>query len=98
MYFLRAALNSIQKYNDKEEIDSATFLRMIREKIEIVGLDESSYVFITELRSGLLAGFPNSDISAPAIKVRPPPVTIKASAPLSLIPFSKHSIKPALTA
>ena len=42
MYFLRAALNSIQKYNDKEEIDSSTFLRMIREKIEIVGLDESS--------------------------------------------------------
>ena len=41
MYFLRAALNSIQKYNDKEEIDSSTFLRMIREKIEIVGLDES---------------------------------------------------------
>ena len=41
MYFLRAALNSIHKYNDKEEIDSSTFLRMIREKIEIVGLDES---------------------------------------------------------
>ena len=41
MYFLRAALNSIQKFNDKEEIDSSTFLRMIREKIEIVGLDES---------------------------------------------------------
>ena len=39
----------------------------------MIGLDESSYAFITELRSGLLAGFPNSDISAPAIKVLPPP-------------------------
>ena len=31
----------LQKYKNKEEIDSSTFLKMIREKIKIVGLDES---------------------------------------------------------
>ena len=41
MYFLKAALNSIRKYHDKGEIDSATFLKIIKEKIKIVGLDES---------------------------------------------------------
>ena len=41
MYFLKAALNSIRKYHDKGEIDAATFLKIIKEKIKIVGLDES---------------------------------------------------------
>ena len=41
MYFLKAALNSIRKYEGKEEIDAVDFLSMIKEKLNQVGLDES---------------------------------------------------------
>ncbi len=41
MYFLKAALNSIRKYQGKEEIDAVDFLSMIKEKLNQVGLNES---------------------------------------------------------
>jgi len=41
MYFLKAALNSIRKYHEKEEIDAVDFLSMIKEKLKQVSLDES---------------------------------------------------------
>ena len=41
IYFLRAAVNAIRKYSGKSEIDSAEFLKSIREKLKLVGLDES---------------------------------------------------------
>ncbi|MEE2858099.1 MAG: Fe-S cluster assembly ATPase SufC [Candidatus Neomarinimicrobiota bacterium] len=41
MYFLKAALNAINKYKGKEEIDAVDFLSMIKEKLIQVGLDES---------------------------------------------------------
>ena len=41
IYFLRAAVNAIRKCSGKSEIDSAEFLKSIREKIKMVGLDES---------------------------------------------------------
>ena len=40
-YFLKSALNSIRKYHNQEEIDAATFLKAIKEKIKKVGLDDS---------------------------------------------------------
>ena len=41
MYFLKAALNAINKYKGEEEIDAVDFLSMIKEKLIQVGLDES---------------------------------------------------------
>jgi len=41
MYFLKAAINSIRKYRGKDELDAVTFLKMIREKLKIVKLDDS---------------------------------------------------------
>ncbi len=41
MYFLKAALNSIRKYRGEGEVDASSFLRIIKEKIKLVGLDES---------------------------------------------------------
>jgi len=41
MYFLKAAVNAIRKYNGEKEIDAVDFLSMIREKLKLVDLDES---------------------------------------------------------
>jgi len=41
MYFLKAAVNAVRKSRGEEEIDAVDFLSMIREKLEIVALDES---------------------------------------------------------
>lgn len=41
MYFLKAAINSIRKYRGKDELDAVTFLKMIREKLKVVELDDS---------------------------------------------------------
>ena len=41
MYFLKAALNSIRKYHGKDEIDVSSFLKIIKEKIKMIGLDDS---------------------------------------------------------
>ena len=39
-YFLKAALNSILKARGEEELDAVDFLKLVREKIELVHLDE----------------------------------------------------------
>jgi Fe-S cluster assembly ATP-binding protein len=41
MYFLKAAVNAVRKYRGKDELDAVTFLKMIREKLEVVELDDS---------------------------------------------------------
>ena len=41
VYFLRTALNEIRKANGKEEVDAASFLKMIRKKMELVAMDKS---------------------------------------------------------
>ena len=38
MYFLRTALNSILRAREREEIDAAAFLKLVREKAKIVGV------------------------------------------------------------
>ncbi|MBN1516036.1 Fe-S cluster assembly ATPase SufC [Candidatus Sumerlaeota bacterium] len=38
-YFLKAALNSIRKYNGLDELDAAEFLELVREKMELVKMD-----------------------------------------------------------
>jgi len=38
MYFLRTALNSILRAREQEEIDAATFLKLVREKAKVVGV------------------------------------------------------------
>ena len=39
-YFLKAALNSIRKYRGEDELDAMDFLKLVREKIQLVELDE----------------------------------------------------------
>ncbi len=41
MYFLKAAVNAIRKHRGEEEMDAMDFLKMIREKLKTVKLDES---------------------------------------------------------
>ena len=41
MYFLKAAVNAVRKYQGKEEIDAIDFLSMIKDKLKKVALDES---------------------------------------------------------
>ena len=41
MHFLRSSLNSIRKENGKNELDPGDFIKIFKEKLEIVGLDES---------------------------------------------------------
>lgn len=40
-YFLRAALNAIRKARGLEEIDAMDFLAMVREKMKVLGIEES---------------------------------------------------------
>jgi Fe-S cluster assembly ATP-binding protein len=40
-YFLRAALNTIRKHRGLEELDAMDFLALIREKMNLLGMDES---------------------------------------------------------
>jgi Fe-S cluster assembly ATP-binding protein len=39
-YFLKAALNSIRKANGEKELDAVEFLKLVREKVKIIDLDE----------------------------------------------------------
>ena len=39
-YFLRAALNAIRKYRGEEEVDPVDFLKLIRQKLKVVEMDE----------------------------------------------------------
>jgi len=41
MHFIRAAVNSIRKSQNKKEYDPAQFIKIFKEKLTIVGLDES---------------------------------------------------------
>jgi Fe-S cluster assembly ATP-binding protein len=41
MYFLKAAVNACRKHRGEEEMDAMDFLKMIREKLKLVKLDES---------------------------------------------------------
>src|SRR5690606_23204570 len=41
LQFLRTAMNNIRKHRGQDEIDAATFLKLAREKIQIVNLDQS---------------------------------------------------------
>ena len=41
IYFLKEAINSIRKYNNQKEIDSVSFLKLIRKKLKQVDFDES---------------------------------------------------------
>ena len=40
-YFLRAALNAVRKHRGLPEYDAMSFLRLVRERVKLVGLDES---------------------------------------------------------
>ncbi|MBI3111504.1 MAG: Fe-S cluster assembly ATPase SufC [Ignavibacteriales bacterium] len=40
-YFLKAALNSIRKHNGLEELDAVEFLKLIKQRMKIVDMDES---------------------------------------------------------
>lgn len=39
-YFLRAALNAQRKYRNEEELDAAGFLRLVREKLEVLHIGD----------------------------------------------------------
>jgi len=41
IYFLKAAVNSIRKIKEQDEIDTVDFLKMVRGMLPLVGLDES---------------------------------------------------------
>jgi Fe-S cluster assembly ATP-binding protein len=41
LYFLRAALNSIRKHRGLPELDAADFLAMVRQKMALLGIDNS---------------------------------------------------------
>ncbi len=41
MYFLKAAVNAVRKYRGESELEAVTFLKMIREKLKVVELDDS---------------------------------------------------------
>lgn len=40
-YFLKAALNSVRKHHGEEELDAMEFLKLIKEKMAILHMDES---------------------------------------------------------
>ena len=41
MYFLKAAVNAVRKYRGEDALDAVNFLKMIREKLKVVELDDS---------------------------------------------------------
>jgi Fe-S cluster assembly ATP-binding protein len=40
-YFLKAALNSIRKYRGQEQLDAMEFLKLVKEKLNVIELDQS---------------------------------------------------------
>src|SRR6188768_349341 len=40
-YFLKAALNAVRKHRGLSEVDAIDFLKLVRERVKLVGLDES---------------------------------------------------------
>jgi Fe-S cluster assembly ATP-binding protein len=41
MYFLRAALNAIRKHQGLDELDAMDFLKLVRQKMKLLGIDET---------------------------------------------------------
>lgn len=41
VYFLKAAMNAIRKHRDEDELDAMEFMKVVREKIKLVNLDQS---------------------------------------------------------
>jgi Fe-S cluster assembly ATP-binding protein len=41
IYFLKAALNAIRKYHGLEELDAMDFISLVKEKVEMVKMDEA---------------------------------------------------------
>ena len=41
LYFMKSALNAIRKHRGEEELDAMDFLSLVREKIELVKMDDS---------------------------------------------------------
>ena len=41
MHFLRTAINSIKKNNGEKELDPAGFIKLFKQKLQLVGLDEN---------------------------------------------------------
>src|SRR5229473_4791132 len=41
MYFLRAALNTIRKHRGLDELDAMDFLKVVREKMKLLEMDET---------------------------------------------------------
>jgi Fe-S cluster assembly ATP-binding protein len=41
MYFLRSALNTVRRHRGLDELDAMDFLRMVRGKMKLLGMDES---------------------------------------------------------
>ncbi|UCF66401.1 MAG: Fe-S cluster assembly ATPase SufC, partial [Acidobacteriota bacterium] len=41
LYFLKAALNAVRKHRGESELDAMEFLKLVREKLKILHLDES---------------------------------------------------------
>ncbi|HIA26997.1 MAG TPA: Fe-S cluster assembly ATPase SufC [Planctomycetes bacterium] len=39
-YFLRSSLNAIRNYRGEDEVDAFDFLKLIREKMKLIGIDE----------------------------------------------------------
>src|SRR5256714_10991885 len=39
-YFLRAALNAIRKYRGQEELDAIAFMKLMRQKMKVLHIDE----------------------------------------------------------
>src|SRR5690348_16357803 len=40
LYFLRTALNAKRKYQGLEELDAVDFLKLIKDKVKLLGMDE----------------------------------------------------------
>jgi Fe-S cluster assembly ATP-binding protein len=40
-YFLKAAVNAIRKHHEQDELDAASFLRMVKDKMNLLGMDQS---------------------------------------------------------
>ena len=40
-YFLKAALNSVRKHRGQEELDAMEFLKLVREKLKVLHIDQS---------------------------------------------------------
>jgi Fe-S cluster assembly ATP-binding protein len=40
-YFLKAALNAVRKYNGQEEVDAVDFLKIIKDKMNLVEMDQA---------------------------------------------------------